>query len=449
MNTSLWQEIFKDYKKPEKDLVGRMSDAYKAYTHWAEGGDDPVRRKTIAHINSMDAVPFGVVSPRNWNKFAKGAIKKSVNGNPFWKDTLDEFYAWYGRNKGDLPTVPEYSNNRPRMIGVSDDVGKRLTNIWDRFTKNRGYEVGYEDIPIPIKATKPRSPEYLWDRTNRHASNALENDLTYGWNTGDLEYEVDFGMPDEVVAARNVQQSVFGPGLQEGDKLYRGDRNYETALKALEYPHETGPHHSVEDRVAAAFLDERSHKPLGQVLFEHEWAGKGKGYPLRTDLGHSSPQSVAEALITDNALPRRYIEDLKDLSKRYADIKTELAYNKDTTDSAWNAFHKTSSDELAKILNDAGYDHLTYMNTAEGPGNISIIPLGTKNLKPGVPTYMPDAALIRNSQNLWTDDGYKDYMLEEFNVPPPVYPFAYGTVDPDKSPGLFNWLAKEFGWSRK
>jgi len=90
--SGIFRDIFQDYKPPEKDIIGRLSDAYTIWQDWTAGKDLPTQdQKAIESFNKYS------------NLGGLGITKIKDATFPSWFDkaiseATRDYYKWKGRS---------------------------------------------------------------------------------------------------------------------------------------------------------------------------------------------------------------------------------------------------------------------------------------------------------------------------------------------------------------
>ncbi len=200
-------------------------------------------------------------------------------------------------------------------------------------------------------------------------------------------------------------RALYKGGLHEGDTFWRGVEEGTWDRSKIANA-EVGPHGSTLRDVSQRFAENYTGSPKGGLLVESEWTGKGKGYYLGNDLAHSDPPSVIDRILQRGGLPDDLYDDLEDLRDRYQGIFQQLERSNfdrpETGLSIFDKLNQSTSKELSDIMGEAGYDHLTYKNTAasETPGHISVIPLQQFPFKEKLNNYIPPEDVYQEVRKL-------------------------------------------------
>jgi hypothetical protein len=326
----------------------------------------------------------------------------------------------------------EYNN--PDVSGFISSFPTNFSKFLKETKPTRGMKVNFVDpelklpwvgLEYPKDIMPARDPNFNGSYDMQEYLQNPSNDFTDIFGRGERDQRFNRG--------------IFSSGLKPGDEIYRGvsEGTYDLGLK---YPREVGPHHSTLADVAEFdFASPYKNSPTGGQSVKSIWEGTGQGYHVEEDLGHWSIPNIVNGLKDDNLLPKRYIEELQDLKLRYNEAKRNVTWD---DDSAGNMVEKAASQEFGKIMQDAGYDHFTYMNTHEGPGHISTIPIYPYKFKPVENTYFPyrgdqdyldnldnqiDASLITPKEKYETI--MKDFLSELNPYPPKPLLSEYDVVE--------------------
>jgi hypothetical protein len=349
---------------------------------------------------------FGTVAYKDALKFFRAVSDKYNKNNPYWRTTLNDFFKW------------EESN-----FGVRHSV-KEFPDYFDLFRRETRPAKG-------IQANFIR-PEYLQGDNVEFIENwkpARDPNFNGTYDMQQYLEDPDPNFRDIYGQDYRFNRGIFSAGLKPGDEIYRGvsEGTYDLGLKT---PRETGPHHSTLPDVAEEqFAKHYSGTPTGGQSVKSIWEGTGQGYLIEQDLGHFSIPNIVDRLKEDNTLPKRYLEELKDLKSRYSDAKRNIKWD---DDRVTDQIDRVASQEFGKIMQDAGYDHLNYMNTHEAPGHISTIPLYPFKFKPVENTYFPSREVRSNidylqdqiGANLITPKEKYDTILKDFLSELNPYPKA-------------------------
>ncbi len=109
--SGIFRDIFQDYKPPEKDIIGRLSDAYTIWQDWAAGKDLPEQdQKAIEAFNKYSGFGPGIIAGGRsllapTKKIAEAAAldKLGYPANELWRRTKVQKFPWDEKFRWEIP----------------------------------------------------------------------------------------------------------------------------------------------------------------------------------------------------------------------------------------------------------------------------------------------------------------------------------------------------------
>jgi hypothetical protein len=109
--SGIFRDIFQDWKPPEKDIVGKLSDAYSLWQDWAAGKDLPEQdQKAIEAFNKYSGIGPGIIAGGRsilapTKKIAEAAAldKLGYPANELWRRTKVQKFPWDDKFKWEIP----------------------------------------------------------------------------------------------------------------------------------------------------------------------------------------------------------------------------------------------------------------------------------------------------------------------------------------------------------